>query len=276
MKHLIKRFKKKLYHIFDLNEILEHQKEDILYQNFLYPINETMEEDVFIVGYPKSGNTWMQSLMAGLIYGIDTQYLSDKLAQEIVPDVHARSFYHRFGQINFFKSHYLPQQHYKSVIYLVRDARDVMVSYYHYNQNVGKYNSLEQMVYEEKGIPCAWQKHVKQWLLNPYNSNIMYVRYEDLLDNPVETLAKVCEFVNLDRNISTIKKVIKGNSIEKMREKSKKYNGMGHRKWEGMKAQKFFRNGKTGAYKEEMPNEIIQYINASARYELMHFGYDIK
>ena len=28
-------------------------------------------EDIFIVGYPKSGNTWFQNLVVGAVYGMD-------------------------------------------------------------------------------------------------------------------------------------------------------------------------------------------------------------
>ena len=43
-----------------------------LASDFYIPINKTNINDIFIVGFPKSGNTWMQSLIAGIQYGIDT------------------------------------------------------------------------------------------------------------------------------------------------------------------------------------------------------------
>lgn len=36
-------------------------------------LSETVAEDVFIVGHPKSGNTWFQNLVAGVIYGVDPE-----------------------------------------------------------------------------------------------------------------------------------------------------------------------------------------------------------
>ena len=54
-------------------------------------------EDIFLVGYPKSGNTWMQNLIAGLQFGIDTRYLTDKLTQLIIPNVHGFGAYKRLA-----------------------------------------------------------------------------------------------------------------------------------------------------------------------------------
>jgi Sulfotransferase domain len=98
----------------------------------LEPISETRLEDIFIVGYPRSGNTWMQYLIAGAILDLNPRLAPDSLVQSLVPDVHATRFYKRFGTPTFFKTHHLPQSEYRRVLYLVRDGRDVMVSYFHY------------------------------------------------------------------------------------------------------------------------------------------------
>ena len=37
----------------------------------LTPIRQSQPEDIFIVGYPKSGNTWFQNLISGIVYVTD-------------------------------------------------------------------------------------------------------------------------------------------------------------------------------------------------------------
>ena len=90
------------------------------------PIWETNPEDVFIVGYPKSGHTWLQNLVSGAVYGVDPARTPDRVIQELVPDIYERRFYRRSSTPMFFKSHELPKPEYKRVIYLLRDGRDAI------------------------------------------------------------------------------------------------------------------------------------------------------
>src|SRR3989442_12778221 len=89
----------------------------------LMRIDETRPEDIFVVGYPKSGNTWMQNLLAGLVYGLDPEHMPNDLFDHLVPDVHYRRYYRRFGtppQPMHFKSHHLPHHQYRRVTYILR------------------------------------------------------------------------------------------------------------------------------------------------------------
>lgn len=238
------------------------------------PISQTHDDDIFIVGYPKSGNTWMQSIISGLYYGIDTQYLPDRLAQEIIPDVHARRYYKRFGGINFFKSHHLPRPDYKNVIYIVRDGRDALISYYHFNLNLGLDFSLEDMILYGKGLfPSKWHEHLKQWIENPYSAKILFIRYEDLILNPLNEINRLCQFINIERDDEIVKRVIQGTAFSKMKDKANIYDGMGHKLLEGEKGVNFFRSGKIGSYKNEIENRLLDYFDKESSVELKKFNY---
>ncbi len=241
-----------------------------------FPINETKEEDIFIVAFPKSGITWTQSLISGIQYGIDTNFLPDKLVQEIVPDIYFQAYYKRFGDIKFFKSHELPKPEYKKVIYLVRDGRDAMVSYFHFNQKIGVDVTLEEMIKENKGVyPALWYVHVRKWIENPYNAEILYIKYEDLLQNTEEVLKKICDFVGFQRDMGLLKKVAEGSTIDKMRSRARKYGGMAHPNWQGEKGKEFFRKGKIASFKEEMPENLQKIFAEKAIDELKYFNYEV-
>src|SRR5690242_14739611 len=55
----------------------------------LRSIENTETQDIFIVGYLKSGNTWMQYLLAGLMFGIDMRIGPHSLVQHLITDVHS-------------------------------------------------------------------------------------------------------------------------------------------------------------------------------------------
>jgi hypothetical protein len=257
--------------------ILQREKELVLAfkqkekEYDLIPINYTLEQDIFVCGYPKSGNTWMQNLLVGVIYGITTEYLPDALAQKLIPDVHYEQYYRRYLNFAVFKSHHLPMPEYKKVIHLIRDGRDAMVSYYAMNKASGINYSLAEMVIEGKGIMSKWNEHTQQWLNNPYGADILVVRYEDLLINPSDVLLKICSFIGIERDIDLIKRAISGNTFAKMQEKENTFGKFNSNYTD--KNYKFFRKGKIGSYKDEMPKNLIHYFEKESKNQLAAFGY---
>ena len=234
LKNIVKFIFNPKQYIYNIARNIAHQK--LINQGYI-PIYEFNENDIFLVAFPKSGITWLQNLIVGLLYGIDTQYLPDKLTQDIVPDIYEKSFYKRYGLFTIFKSHELPKKEYKRVIYLVRDGRDAIVSYYHYNKNLGINVSLEEMVLKNKNVfPAPWWQHTQSWINNSFASEIIYVRYEDLLKQPLVELKRICKFLNIERDNELIQRVIEGNTFELMKKKAKLYNGIGLRDWQGEKS----------------------------------------
>lgn len=245
-------------------------KNVILPEGFL-PIKQSSDNDIFIAGFPKSGNTWMQNLIVGLLYGVNTSFLPDILTQELVPDVHGKVYYKRFNKIVFFKTHDLPQKHMKRVIHLVRDGRDVMVSYYAMNKVLRKETTLKEMIVDGKNIyPCRWHTHTRKWLDNPYNAEILIVKYEDLLNNPYQELKEILNFSGIERSDEMIHQSINGNSFNEMKRKEKEF-GWNNKNWD--KKENFIRKGKKGTYKKEMPEELITYFEKEAQLELECFDY---
>src|SRR6185437_416936 len=147
-----------------------------------------------IVGFPKSGNTWMQSIMTSIMHGINTETLDNNVIQNLSPDVYSFKYYYRFINRCFFKTHELPNPTYKNVIYIVRDGRDALVSYYHYNKAQGTHYTIDEMISEGKGLfNVKWHVHTEQWVKNPYSANIIFVRYEDLINSPLQERKKICQ-----------------------------------------------------------------------------------
>ncbi len=241
------------------------------------PITEFFEDDVFIVGYPKSGNTWFQTLTTGLIYGVDPELAPNVLVHGLVPDVHAWRYYKRWQTPMFFKSHCLPRPDYKHVVYLLRDGRDVMVSYLYHNRALGKDTDFLRMVQTGEGLfPCKWHEHVEAWLSNPCNAQMIVIKYEDLIRNPVSELRRFCTFVGVERDNSFLELVSKKASFEKMRQKEIVYGWPSPLLPRGSlwpRDKSFVRRGKVGSHTDEMPPDVLEAFLDGARDTLQKCGY---
>ena len=240
-------------------------------QLHLTPTTEFANQDVFIVGYPKSGHTWFQNLVAGIVYGVDPAIAPDTLIQELVPDLQQKNYYKRFQTPMFFKSHYLPRPEYRRVVYLLRDGRDVMVSFLHHNRALYQNDlDLMQMITQAKYLPGKWHEHVERWMANPYAAEMLIIRYETLIENPLAELTRFCAWINVKRSDAELQNVIQKCSFANQQQKEKT-SGWDNREWP--KDKLFIRRGQIGSYKDEMPPDVLQEFWQDAQKTLARFGY---
>ncbi|MGI8965867.1 MAG: sulfotransferase domain-containing protein [Limisphaerales bacterium] len=254
--------------------ILSSDAREILAQESLVSITSFRAQDVFMVAYPKSGNTWLQNLTAGVIYGVIPESAPPLLAHhDLIPDVHFKHFYKRYSDPMFFKSHHLPKPEYRRVIYLLRDGRDVMVSYFHYLLALGKEVDFLQLVQTGDGLfPSKWHEHVEAWLANPFNASMMIIKYEDLQKNAVRELQRICFFLGVHRRKSFLKDMARSASFHKLREKEATVGmGTSNPNWRPDKF--FFRRGKVGSFKDEMPETVLTAFLQEAESTLKKTGY---
>ena len=237
-----------------------------------HPIDQTGAQDVFIVSYPKSGNTWYQNLVSGLVFGCNPALTSDHIIQELVPDVHSKKFFRRFGDRAFFKSHHLPQREYRHVVYLLRDGRDAMVSYFHH---LNALNStpvdFASVVKDGEGLfPGKWRDHVNAWIENPFKARLIVVRYEDLKRDCLKELRRLCEFLGIEREASWLQLVAEGAEFSRMQNKEST-QGWANSAWP--KDKKFVRRGEVGSYRDEMSQEMLDCFLNEAGETLTNHGY---
>jgi hypothetical protein len=208
------------------------------------------DDDVFIIGYPKSGNTLLQHIIAHLVYGL-RKNTSKSLINTCVTEWYNNPWFFRLDKQHFFKSHELPRPEFKNVIYIVRDGRDAVLSYYYMVKNLGEEESLEKL-YNTGGEVFVgnWQNHVEAWTTNKLNLNIHFVRYEDLITNKAEELKKICEFLKIERTQLEIDVVIEATSIDNMKFLEKSFSWSRLKSFKNWKVDgKFVREGKTKSYK---------------------------
>jgi hypothetical protein len=234
-------------------------------ENGLRPISDIMPADIVVCGFPRSGHTWFQNLLAGVVFGVDPELAHDSLIQDLVPDVHYKRFYKRYGPTAYFKSHALPQKEYGRVVYLLRDGRDVMVSYYHFLTALQGRVDFRKLVQTE-----LWHDHVERWHANPHRADLLVVRYEELQTSTVAQLRRFCTFAGLQRDEAHLERIANQAGFAKARAKEQR-QGWDNQAWP--RDQPFIRRGKVGSWRDEMPAEVLAAFTKIAGATLQRFGY---
>jgi hypothetical protein len=235
------------------------------------PIDDTRPNDVFVCGYPKSGNTWVQHLAAAVCFGVDVHVAPDEIINDVVPDVHFKQYYRRYAPTCVFKTHHLPLPSYRRIVYLIRDGRDAMVSYYHHLAAMSGSADLGRIVRTGEGLfPGKWHEHVNHYLANPFGAEMIVVRYEDLKRDTAKELRRFCAFAGVDRDDATIAWAVERASFDNMRAKEQKVG------WETPgwpKDKRFVRRGAVGSFRDEMPPDVLAAFVEQAGRTLSEQGY---
>lgn len=216
------------------------------------------QADTFICSYPKSGTTWLGFLVAQAIKPDANEALDLKSFNRYVPDVNllytkrgSLVEYANFPDSRLFLCHATCDLHFPKAVYVTRDPRDVMVSYWHYRKFLSKdFNlSLTDFLRSDDHWPCEWDVHVASWLLPRVHPNLLVVRYEDLHHDAAAVLRKVLTFAGMQVSDRRINAAVEASCFEKMR--TAEETGGVHGK-AGDPAERFVRKGRIGAWHEEM------------------------
>jgi len=160
----------------------------------------------------------------------------------------------------FLRSHERYSPSFPNVIYLLRDGRDVLISYYHHFR---KFHGYEGSLHEFISSDCRdveWSEHVESWLFhNPPLVNLLLIRYEDMLASPEYEIKKIIDFSNFAVSDHQIEVAVKKSSFESMQEKEE-LSGLGYVK-HGDSNIKFVRKGQAGEWKHVLNEDDLDIIN---------------
>lgn len=238
-------------------------------------------DDTFLVSYPKSGNTWTRFLVANLIHQHEPVTFAN--IESIVPDnvKNTRKQLARIPRPRIVKSHEYFDCRYKKVIYIVRDPRDIVVSYYHYHLKTRVIEDgfpLEQYVQRflrgEVDAYASWNENVSSWLATRGgSSSFLFLRYEDMMQDAVAELRKIAAFLNLERTNAELSQAVERSSADRMRELEKQQADVWINTKKTRKDIPFVRTAKSGGWKESLPSHLVAMIESEWGSTMSKLGY---
>jgi hypothetical protein len=225
-------------------------------------------DDVFILSYPKSGNTWTRFLIANLMYPEKRPDFSN--INLVIPDPEALSkrTLAKLPRPRILKSHEYFDPRYKRIIYIVRDPRDVALSQYYFHikrRLIDDSYPIEQFVRRfvagETSIYASWGENVGGWLATRYKSpDFLLLRYEDMIADTARELAKVAGLLKIDANPERIGHAVEQSSAEEMR----KLEAAQALKWSSTRKTRqdipFVRTAKAGNWRSALPEAALEII----------------
>lgn len=190
-------------------------------------------DDLYLVEFPKSGVTWLSFLIGNanlLLSGEEDRAVTFFNLNDFVADIEVNRHLNPAPQpplgFRLIKSHAAFNRFYTKAIYLVRDPRNVMASYWHFLTQLGFYKrSLSVMIDDRRFGIESWRRHVASWLDEAEPSqSVMVLKYEDLLRDAAGELKRVYRMLGRDLPDEVARLAVERSSIERMREDETMFN----------------------------------------------------
>src|SRR5580704_1717527 len=241
--------------------------------------------NVILGSYPRSGSTWLRFVLYEILSGESSSF--DKVNAGLlgISDYqHAPGLLPENGR--FIGTHEPYRPAYRRGVYLVRDVRDVALSEFAFEKNLGiarltMDEYLEDLLLGRKRHG-SWQAHVESWLDSPLanRGDLLFIRYEDLRKNSAEIFRQMVDFLHIKVSAESIERAVADNTVQRMREKEDslyKQEGYSHvprRPKKGVEAGgRFVRSGSIGGWQGRLSSRQLKLIEQYAGSTLVRLGY---
>ncbi|KAM6118049.1 sulfotransferase 2B1 [Pterocles gutturalis] len=176
--------------------------------------------DVLIATYPKSGTTWMQEILTLLLSRGDAQPAKTIPNWERAPwleQIYFRDMLRDTATPRLITTH-LParvlapalQRSKPKVIYVARNPKDVVVSFYHFHRlarflpDPGSFDAFLTQFLEGTVHYGSWFEHIKGWLGQRQLLDILFLTYEELHQDLGDAARRLAAFLGCPLGAETL------------------------------------------------------------------------
>lgn len=238
--------------------------------------------DLLVAVYPKSGSTWISFILASALTARDVDFdLVGELAPGIGHQGRAPSLLPGGGRL--VKSHGLPRTvvpgERPQILCLVRDGRDVCVSYFHHLRrrgiDTGDFSAFVDHFLAGRVSPHGtWHNHARRWTeFARKHPRVVVLRYEDLLADPLESLTRVVSSFNLPLDEEALRSAVEGSRPSAMREKESSSRRITNSSVD--KSIPFVRSATADQWRETFDHASLVKFETAAGRELRELGYEL-
>eukprot|EP01084_Bolivina_argentea_P030563 56610_1 len=161
------------------------------------------------------------------------------------------------------------------VIYITRNPKDTAVSYHHFYSNIPDFKYLGNNENIKEGLNlflCGlnqsgdyWDHNIS-WFKHDLNNELLFLYYEDLVNNPLESIKSIATFVKLDNELTDEDYVLIANQtvFDNMKKHHANNPGLLYEDF-GMSNDNFFRKGKINDWVNYFDDTMSHLFDAKTR-----------
>lgn len=276
----------------------------------------------WLASYPKSGNTWLRMMLVSLqegsqtidinhlhgpgfgagigsyaemdeLFGIESSELMPAEIDALRPAFHAAVIANSDRDLMLRKVHdrywlnhegqaVFPARLSRGAIYLIRDPRDVAVSYAHH-RGIGfdrvidfmadpaatLADSKDRAKYQLPQQLGTWSDHVTSWI-DQQELPVLVIRYEDLVADPALQLALIAKHLGMAAFTATIDAAVKATRFDVLQAQE---NSSGFRERRPGSTTLFFREGRSGGWRQQLTAAQAARVENGHRAVMCRLGY---